>query len=69
MPMMSSARKGFRSTGKSCRSHNAATGAGITICRFSGDRIKEAFVNWDALGLMQQLGVVTLPGKAAAAGA
>ena len=45
------------------------TGAGITICRFSGDRIREAFVNWDALGLMQQLGVVTLPGKAAAAGA
>ena len=35
----------------------------ITICRFQGDKISEAFVNWDALGLMQQLGAVTLPGK------
>lgn len=46
-----------------------ATGTGISICRFSGDRIREEFANWDALGLMQQLGVVTLPGKAAASGA
>lgn len=44
-------------------------GTGITIYRFSGDRIEEEFENWDALGLMQQLGVVTLPGKAARAGA
>lgn len=44
-----------------------ASGTGITICRLSGGRIQEAFVNWDALGLMQQLGAVTLPGKAAAA--
>lgn len=42
---------------------------GITIYRFSGDRIVETFDQWDALGLMQQLGAVTLPGKAAAAGA
>jgi steroid delta-isomerase-like uncharacterized protein len=42
---------------------------GITIFRLAGDRIQEAFVNWDALGLMQQLGVVTLPGKASKAGA
>jgi|CXWL01.1.fsa_nt_gi steroid delta-isomerase-like uncharacterized protein len=44
-----------------------AEGTGITICRFSGDRIHEAFVNWDALGLMQQLGAVTMPGRAASA--
>jgi predicted ester cyclase len=42
---------------------------GLSIARFSGDRIQETFVNWDALGLMQQLGVVTMPGKAAEAGA
>ena len=46
-----------------------ATITGISIYRFSGDRICETFDNWDALGLMQQLGAVTLPGKAAAAGA
>jgi predicted ester cyclase len=43
-------------------------GTGITIQRFKGDRIQETFTNWDALGLMQQLGVVTLPGKTSAAG-
>lgn len=42
---------------------------GISIARFSGDRICETFDNWDALGMMQQLGVVTLPGRAAGAGA
>ncbi|MBI3048634.1 MAG: ester cyclase [Acidobacteria bacterium] len=42
---------------------------GISIFCLSGDKIREEFVNWDTLGLMQQLGVVTLPGKAAAAGA
>ena len=46
-----------------------ATVSGITIYRFSGDRICETFDQWDALGLMQQLGAVTLPGKAAGAGA
>ena len=45
------------------------TGTGITINHFAGDRIKEAFINWDSLGLMQQLGVVTLPGKTTGAGA
>jgi steroid delta-isomerase-like uncharacterized protein len=45
------------------------TGPGISIHRFAGDRIKETFTNWDALGLMQQLGVVTLPGKTFKAGA
>lgn len=46
-----------------------ATITGISVARFSGDRICEQFDNWDALGMMQQLGVVTLPGKAAGAGA
>jgi steroid delta-isomerase-like uncharacterized protein len=45
------------------------TGPGLSIHRFSGDRIQESYTNWDALGMMQQLGVVTLPGKAFKAGA
>lgn len=40
----------------------------IVVFGFRGNQIHEAFVNWDALGMMQQLGVVTLPGKSAAAG-
>jgi steroid delta-isomerase-like uncharacterized protein len=31
---------------------------GIAIVRFEGGKIAEDWVNWDALGLMQQLGVV-----------
>ncbi len=31
---------------------------GITICRFDHGKIVEGFVNWDALGLMRQLGAV-----------
>jgi steroid delta-isomerase-like uncharacterized protein len=46
-----------------------ATVTAMLICRFAGDLVAESYVNWDALGLMQQLGVVTLPGKSAAAGA
>jgi len=37
---------------------------GVTICRFSNGKIVEGFVNWDALGLMRQLGVVPEPVKA-----
>jgi steroid delta-isomerase-like uncharacterized protein len=44
-------------------------GTGLTIYHFMGDRIREEFSNWDALGLLQQLGVITLPGKSARAGA
>jgi predicted ester cyclase len=47
----------------------SATVSAIVIARLSGDKIAEMFVNWDALGLMQQLGVVTMPGRASAAGA
>lgn len=49
-------------TGRQC------SGTGIAVYGFRGNQINEAFVNWDALGLMQQLGVVTLPGRSAAAG-
>jgi steroid delta-isomerase-like uncharacterized protein len=47
----------------------AAKVSAIIIAHFSGDRVKEAYVNWDALGLLQQLGVVTLPGRTSAASA
>jgi steroid delta-isomerase-like uncharacterized protein len=36
---------------------------GVTIVRFSNGKIVEGFVNWDALGLMRQLGVVPQPTK------
>lgn len=42
---------------------------GIAINRFIGDHIAETFMNWDTLGLLQQLGVLTLPGKLVAVGA
>jgi steroid delta-isomerase-like uncharacterized protein len=31
---------------------------GVSIARFDNGKMVEGFVNWDALGLMQQLGVV-----------
>jgi steroid delta-isomerase-like uncharacterized protein len=40
---------------------------GISIARFTNGKMTEGFVNWDALGLMQQLGVVPELGKAKAA--
>jgi predicted ester cyclase len=40
---------------------------GISIARFTNGKIFEGYVNWDALGLMQQLGVVAEVGKAKAA--
>jgi steroid delta-isomerase-like uncharacterized protein len=39
------------------------TGTGITIIRFVEGKDVEDWVNWDALGLMQQLGVVPMPGQ------
>ena len=41
--------------------------SGITVARFTSGKISESWVNWDALGLMQQLGVVAEVGKAKAA--
>jgi hypothetical protein len=30
----------------------------MSIARFTGGKMVEGYINWDALGLMQQLGVV-----------
>jgi steroid delta-isomerase-like uncharacterized protein len=40
---------------------------GVSIARFTNGKMSEGFVNWDALSLMQQLGVVPELGKAKAA--
>jgi steroid delta-isomerase-like uncharacterized protein len=43
--------------------------SGVTVCRISNGKVVEGWVNWDALSLMQQLGVVPELGhKAKAAG-
>jgi steroid delta-isomerase-like uncharacterized protein len=36
---------------------------GITIHHISGGKIMDSYSNWDALGMMQQLGVVPVPGR------
>jgi steroid delta-isomerase-like uncharacterized protein len=41
--------------------------SGVSIARFAGSKMAEGWVNWDALVLMQQLGVVPELGKAKAA--
>jgi steroid delta-isomerase-like uncharacterized protein len=41
--------------------------SGISIASFTNGKMVEGWVNWDALGLMQQLGVVAEVGKAKAA--
>jgi steroid delta-isomerase-like uncharacterized protein len=43
------------------------TMTGISIARFANGKMTEGWVNWDALGLMQQLGVVHELGKVKAA--
>jgi steroid delta-isomerase-like uncharacterized protein len=43
--------------------------SGVSIARFTGGKMAEGWVNWDALGLMQQLGVVPELAKAKAAAA
>ncbi len=40
--------------------------SGVTIARFVNGKLSEGYVNWDALGLMQQLGAVPELGKAKA---
>jgi predicted ester cyclase len=47
----------------------AVQGKGIDLLHMRDGRIVASFLQWDALGLMQQLGAVTLPGKVRAAGA
>jgi steroid delta-isomerase-like uncharacterized protein len=39
---------------------------GVSIARFTNGKMFEGYINWDALGLMQQLGVVPELGKAKA---
>jgi hypothetical protein len=34
------------------------TVSGMTFLKFDGEKIAEAWVNWDTFGLLQQLGVV-----------
>ena len=40
--------------------------SGVTIARFASGKMVEGWVNWDALSLMQQLGVVPEIGKSKA---
>jgi len=68
------ARWSCRGTHKGDLSGIAPTGkqftiSGVSIARFSGSKMAEGYVNWDALGLMQQLGVVPALAKAKAAAA
>jgi steroid delta-isomerase-like uncharacterized protein len=42
---------------------------GVSIARFTNGKMSEGYVNWDALGLMQQLGVVPELGRAKAVAA
>lgn len=65
------ARWSCRGTHKGDLSGIAPTGkqftiSGVTIVRFSSGKMAEGFVNWDSLGLMQQLGVVPQLAKAKA---
>jgi steroid delta-isomerase-like uncharacterized protein len=66
------ARWSCRGTHKGDLSGIAPTGkqftiSGISIARIANGKMAEGWVNWDALGLMQQLGVVAELGKAKAA--
>jgi steroid delta-isomerase-like uncharacterized protein len=42
--------------------------SGVSVARVASGKIVEGWVNWDALSLMQQLGVVPELGKARSAG-
>jgi steroid delta-isomerase-like uncharacterized protein len=57
------ARWSCRGTHKGDLSGIAPTGkqftiSGVSIARFTGSKMAEGWINWDAQGLMQQLGVV-----------
>lgn len=43
--------------------------SGVSVVRFTGAKMVEGWINWDALGLMQQLNVVPELGKAKAVAA
>jgi len=66
------ARWSCRGTHKGDLSGIAPTGkqftiSGISIARIANGKMAEGWVNWDTLGLMEQLGVVPELGKAKAA--
>jgi hypothetical protein len=66
------ARWSCRGTHKGDLSGIAPTGkqitiSGVTIARLANSKMAEGWVNWDALGLMQQLGVVPELAKTKAA--
>ncbi len=68
------ARWSCRGTHKGDLSGIAPTGkqiniSGVSVARFTGGKMVEGWVNWDALGLMQQLGVVSELAKTKAAAA
>ena len=68
------ARWSCRGTHKGDLSGIAPTGkqvtiSGVSVARFTGGKMVEGWVNWDALGLMQQLGVVAELAKTKAAAA
>jgi steroid delta-isomerase-like uncharacterized protein len=54
---------GMAPTGK------ATTVAGMTIHRVANGKLAETWWNWDALGMMQQLGLLPMPGDAATSNA
>src|SRR5262249_38387439 len=37
---------------------------GVTVCRLTGGKVAEAWVQWDALGMMRQLGAIPAQVKA-----
>jgi len=66
------ARWSCRGTHKGDLNGIAATGkqftiSGISVARFTNGKMVEGWVNWDALGMLQQLGIVQELGKAKAA--
>jgi steroid delta-isomerase-like uncharacterized protein len=68
------ARWSCRGTHKGELNGIAATGkqfniTGVSIARFTNGKMFEGYVNWDALSLMQQLGVVPELGRAKAVAA
>jgi steroid delta-isomerase-like uncharacterized protein len=68
------ARWSCRGTHKGDLSGIAPTGkqvtiSGVTIARFTNGKMVEGWVNWDALGLRQQLGIVPELAKTKAAAA
>jgi predicted ester cyclase len=42
---------------------NRVEAAGIVFNRISGGKIAESWANYDAMGMMQQLGVIPPPGQ------